>query len=159
MDFDGLGLCSQFDRWCSLCARFQGLKFHHGVSCAKVWGVYIIQFSLSAYLKPMGIHPEQGLFVLQVRPPTELSVSRQHFLGFILHNVTPLGAPQKTSLQRLSSPLRMMTKMFNKTSCVAGASEFHGTERALTAPCCFQFTTYMAFFWPLPSGGNICSLL
>lgn len=76
----------------------------------------------------MGIHPEQGLFVLQVRPPTELSVSRQHFLGFILHNVTPLGAPQKTSLQRLSSPLRMMTKMFNKTSCVAGASEFHGTE-------------------------------
>lgn len=76
----------------------------------------------------MGIHPEQGLFVLQVRSPTELSVSKHLFLRFILHNETPLGAPQKTNLRRLASPLRMMTKMFNKASCVTGAPEFHGPE-------------------------------
>ena len=84
----------------------------------------------------MDIHPEQGLFVLQVRPPTELSVSRHLCLQLILHNETPLGAPQKTSLQKLSSPLRMMTKMFNKASCVTGVPNFMA-QIALTAPSCF----------------------
>lgn len=51
MDFDGLGLCSSFGRCCCLCAGFQGLNgyFHHGVSCAKVWGPVTLELSPSFY--------------------------------------------------------------------------------------------------------------
>ena len=40
MDFDGLGLCFSFGRWCYLCAEWY---FHHGISCIKVWVPFTIK--------------------------------------------------------------------------------------------------------------------